>query len=131
MKFYDRLLFFVSFEPGTVHAPSGLSNDKYAKLLFAQPILCLKKPQTCSVNIILFLNIIGRYFLIFRCFFAIGKDEVHEFDSRHQLQLKPPSFIDNEGGFALCLGFLKDIAAGVCSAAFCAYLMYLIDQIVC
>ena len=78
----------MSFEPGTVHAPSGLSNDKYAKLLFAQLILCLKKPQTCSVNIILFLNIIGRYFLIFRCFFAIGKDEVHEFDSRHQLQLK-------------------------------------------
>ena len=31
----------------------------------------------------------------------LGKDEVHEFDSRHQLHLKPPSFIDNEGGFAI------------------------------
>ena len=31
----------------------------------------------------------------------LGKDEVHEFDSRHQLHMKPPSFIDNEGGFAI------------------------------
>ena len=36
----------------------------------------------------------------------LGKDEVHEFDSRHQLHLKPPSLIDSEGGFAIyCLFF--------------------------
>ena len=34
----------------------------------------------------------------------LGKDEVHEFDSRHQLHMKPPSLIDSEGGFAIyCL----------------------------